>query len=252
MFSGELKAGEAPVIGEVVAGGPAAAAGIQAGDVVVSVNGQPVTSFFDVVKKVRTSVVVVDGKPVPLPLGITVRRQGKTLDLTAVPVVDKAPTPILGENFGQTDEKAVQAKLQIKPEFVRVPVPFGPALAEAAVKPFQLVAGLADSVRKPSQLAENVGGPATIAQEVGQAAKLGIDYLITMTALLSISLGVMNLLPIGPLDGGQMVVALAEMFRGGRRLSYQFQMRLTALGAVLVIALILGVVTIDIGRTAIR
>jgi len=124
------------------------------------------------------------------------------------------------------------------------------ALSAAVKYPFVLVAGIAQTVAKPQTIADNVGGPASIFQELGNAGKEGAPSVFWFSALLSVSLGVMNLLPIVPFDGGQMMVAFAEMLRGGRRLSLKLQMQLSTIGAFLVMVLVLGVVTLDIGKMA--
>jgi regulator of sigma E protease len=72
--------------------------------------------------------------------------------------------------------------------------------------------------------------------------------VIFLSAMLSISVGIFNLLPIPPLDGGQMLVAVAEMFRRGRRLSLRVQGFLTAAGLAMVLMLFVSVMMIDIGR----
>ena len=66
--------------------------------------------------------------------------------------------------------------------------------------------------------------------------------------MLSISVGIFNLLPVPPLDGGQMLVAVAEMLRGGRRLSLKVQGALTAAGLAMVLMLFVSVMIIDVGR----
>src|SRR6185369_10415908 len=93
-----------------------------------------------------------------------------------------------------------------------------------------------------------VGGPGTIAKVTSEATKQGVGPVIELMAMLSISVGIFNLLPVPPLDGGQMLVAIAEMLRGGRRLSMKVQGAVTAIGLALVAMLFISVVFIDIGR----
>ncbi len=66
--------------------------------------------------------------------------------------------------------------------------------------------------------------------------------------MLSISVGIFNLLPVPPLDGGQMLVSIAEILRGSRRLSMQVQTALSGVGLVLVVCLMLGAIFADIKR----
>lgn len=248
IVTGEKVPSNAPVIGSVVADGPGAKAGLKPGDRFVSVNDQPIETFFDAVKAIRNSTQVVDKEVVGAPLKLVVNRQGQDLSFTVTPAVDKSPSAVMGPGMKDTGKTAIQAKLQMGPELQSVPVSFNRAIGMAASLPLDMVSGLASTFAKPSELSKNVGGPAMIAQQISEASKRGLSDTIMMAGGLSISLGVMNLLPIGPLDGGQMMVALAEMFRRGKRLSYKLQMTISTVGALLVVALILGVVTLDIGR----
>lgn len=250
MINGQTVLEDKPVVGKLSKGGAAATAGLKVGDKFVAINGTPVSGFYDVIKLVRSSHETVDNKEVGKPLRLQIERDGRNLEFDVTPTVDKTPTPVLDAQLHLTDETAIQAKLGILPPTANVAVPFGTAVSEAASKPVQLVAGLAQTVAKPATIADNVGGPAAIAEDMTQASEQGVDVVINMAALLSISLGVMNLLPIVPLDGGQMVVALAEMLRGGRRLSIQLQSAISTVGAFLIFILIIGVVTLDIGRHA--
>jgi regulator of sigma E protease len=150
----------------------------------------------------------------------------------------------------QTDKKAYQARLGIAFGQKLVAVPFSAAIAEAVDAPVLMVTSLASMVVKPSSAGEQVAGPTTMAKVTSAAVKSGPYYVIWLAAMLSISLGVLNLLPIVPLDGGQMVVAFVEMFRGGRRLSIQMQQILANTGIGLLVLLFLAASAVDLGRNA--
>ncbi|MEJ5170169.1 MAG: site-2 protease family protein, partial [Fimbriimonadales bacterium] len=111
-----------------------------------------------------------------------------------------------------------------------------------------MVSGLLGIVRQPSRASEEVGGPGTIAMFAFEATKEGIVGILALAAGLSISLGIMNLLPIPPLDGGQMLVAFVEMLRRGQRLSIQVQNLVANVGFVLVLLLVFSVLAVDVGR----
>ncbi|MBS1721595.1 MAG: site-2 protease family protein [Armatimonadetes bacterium] len=239
-------------IGAVDESGPGAKSGLKVGDRIVTINGKPVASFYDVVKDVRYSYRKLGDKYEPVPVFIGVERDGRQFNFKATPRIDPEPQPLRNEKMEIVEELAVQAKLGIGPSLTYAPLSLGEAFVDAARTPVDLVSNLAHSVAKPATLAQNIGGPASIAKEVTEASKLGFDVVLTLGGLLSISLGVMNLLPIVPFDGGQMTVAFAEMLRGGRRLSLQFQTAISTIGAFLVIALILGIVTLDISHMAQR
>ena len=89
-----------------------------------------------------------------------------------------------------------------------------------------------------------------MAQQSHMAVNQGWEGILQMAAILSIMLGIMNLLPIPPLDGGQMVIAFAEMLRRGARLSLAFQHALTMLGLAFVVGLTLLAVVMDVQRQA--
>lgn len=238
----------APIIGNLGQDSAAAKAGIKIGDKILTVNGEPVETFFGVTKIVRKSLTKVGDKYVPIPVQVTIERKGTPMGLVVIPKVDNVASPVLNEKFEPTDEVAIQAKFGLGPRIAREKVPVGDAIANAAVQPIKLIQGIAKTFSKPAALAENVGGPAAIAQQLGDASKDGLESVIVSAALLSLSLGIMNLLPIIPLDGGQIVIALAEMLRGGRRLSIQLQSLLSTVGVFLIFALMITVVTMDIGR----
>ncbi|MBS1715132.1 MAG: site-2 protease family protein [Armatimonadetes bacterium] len=249
-INGELVPRTTPVIGSLTADGPGAKAGLKPGDKILEANGKPVATFYDLVKTVRVSFTEKDGRYEPVPVRLTYERDGKTLFANVTPVVDKAPSPVLQEDNKPSSEKKIQAKLQMSPVFDHKPLAPVEAFDAAVKYPVLLVAGLAESVSKPQTLAENIGGPASIAREIGNAGKAGPPAVFMVAAMLSVSLGVMNLLPIVPFDGGQMMVAFAELLRGGRRLSLKLQMQLSTIGAFLVMVLVIGVVTLDIGKMA--
>jgi regulator of sigma E protease len=95
---------------------------------------------------------------------------------------------------------------------------------------------------------KELGGPILIGQLSGQAARAGVPTFLEFMAFVSISLGVFNLLPIPVLDGGHLVFLLLEGMRGGRPVSVAWRLRLTQLGMVLLLALVVLVVYNDILR----
>jgi len=88
----------------------------------------------------------------------------------------------------------------------------------------------------------------TMVTATSNAVQGGFGDVVMIAAIISISVGIFNLLPVVPLDGGQMVVALAEMVRGGRRLSIRLQELVTAVGAALVMILVVCVLGVDLTR----
>jgi regulator of sigma E protease len=80
------------------------------------------------------------------------------------------------------------------------------------------------------------------------AVQQGFFSVVGLAATISIALGIFNLLPVYPMDGGQMVVAIAELLRGGRRLSIRVQTVMGTVGLGLLALMAIGAITVDIGR----
>ena len=239
--AGETKANPQPVIGEVSKDLPAAAAGLKAGDRILSLDGKPVHGFYDIVVKVRSSA----GKSLPL----TYSRNGQTYSTSIIPIIkDKAPTPVWTPEMTLSDKKAVQAIAGIKPTQTHVPVSIGDAAVNSIMAPYKLVVALVEVFSKPSGLKNAVGGPISIAQATQEAVDEGFAYVVFLAAMLSISVGIFNLFPIAPLDGGQMAIAFLEMLRRGRRLSMRVQGMIAATGIALIATLFAVVMFIDFQR----
>jgi regulator of sigma E protease len=229
-----------PVVGVVAPGSAAAKAGIQKGDRVVAIEGRPVSTFFDVIRVVRESP--------DRPLAFQIDRDGNRIESVITPVRDPAPTPVLSDRLELTSERRVQGKWGAQWTTEKKVLPLGEATIEALAFPVKVAGGLAALVSNPTRAKDEVGGPGTIAAATSVAVETGFDRVLFIAAALSISLGFMNLLPIPPLDGGQMVVAFVEMLRGGRRLSIQVQHAVSTAGFFLVFALIVGALAVDITR----
>lgn len=239
MFDGFEKPNQAPVLG-YVQDGPAAKAGLKARDRIVSIDGKPMTSFYQVVQVVRSN----GGHP----LKFVYERNGKQATTTVTPALGTKPTPVFGPDMMPTDRMEIQGKIQVAPDVENVRLGFGEAFMEAIDTPWQAVDGILGIFRHPSTFEDSVGGPVTMVEATSVTVKLGFAKVAWLAAMLSISVGVFNLLPTVPLDGGQMVIAVAEMFRRGRRLSMPVQNAFGAVGLCLVCALIAGVMFVDVKR----
>jgi regulator of sigma E protease len=194
------------VLGHVLDGSAAQAAGLRQGDRVLTVDGAPVDSWYDFTGKVSPNA----GKP----LALEIERDGRRLGITAQPQeVNEG-----GTKFGHLGVEAPEA-LKRESERMTTIVRYGPvaALGEAVYK----VADL--SVFSLKMLArmvvgdvswKNLSGPITIADYAGQSAQLGWVPSLVFLALVSVSLGVLNLLPVPLLDGGHLVYYFAEILKG--------------------------------------
>lgn len=194
------------VVGKIVDDGAAAKAGLQVGDTVVSLGGRPVESWIDLVERVRAA----PGEP----LAAVVLRNGVRIETTL--------TPEVGEEDGKQVGKvgiAVAEPLEGREEMfavVRYGVVEGLGKAigqtwETSVLSLKMIGRMI--VGEVSW--KNLSGPVTIADYAGQSAKLGLSHYLKFIALISISLGVLNLLPIPVLDGGHLLYYVIEIIKGG-------------------------------------
>lgn len=193
-----------PVIGKVVAGGPGAKAGLQSGDLVLAIDGQSVELWMDFVAKVRDSA----GRSLRLEL----ERAGGNVSVDVIPEAASER----GRNVGKIGV-AVAENPDSRRE-VRSFVSYGffeaghRALVETWDKSaFSLV--MMGKMLTGEVSWKNLSGPVTIADYAGQSARLGLDYYLKFMALVSISLGVLNLLPIPVLDGGHLLYHMIEVVR---------------------------------------
>ncbi len=238
-FYGLPKVTGRPVLGGLQREGAAYRAGLRPNDRIVSIDGVPTATWFDIVKNVREKGTN--------PIHVVADRAGKPIDLTFPGKVDKEVADLYDKD-GKKIGEAKQTRLGALPESKVVPLSFRDSVLFGLLTPIDTVWGLASRVTHPAELKESVGGPATMVTATAAAVDDGIWAIFRLAGLLSISVGIFNLLPFPPLDGGQMWIATIEMFRGGRRLSMKTQMRAMQFGFTMVLLLICTVLVIDGGR----
>ncbi|RYG43774.1 RIP metalloprotease, partial [bacterium] len=218
----------------------AGAAGVRVKDELVSVNGKPVAKFYDL-----RSELDRNGEK-PLDLGLL--RNGKPLTLRAVPKLSPTPQPVVGADGASTGETKRLPLLGIMFIARLVPVTLPAAVGESFNVALAAGANVTKIFTQPKTAKDNVGGVITMARATDQMVGEGFQEVMGLAALLSISIGIFNLLPIPPLDGGQMLLTIIEMVRGGRRPSLRLQGALVTIGGVLLITMFLGVFILDISR----
>jgi regulator of sigma E protease len=239
MFVGAQQANPAPIIGQVNEG-PASKAGLLTYDRIVAINDQPVSKFYDIIAKVQNSAGV--------PLKFTYSRKGKVAETTVTPVLSEVPTMILGPDLEVTGEFSRHGMLDVAPLQKRVQLSFASAVVEAWRQPITVVNGLIGILKRPTTAKSAVGGPGTMISFTSEAVDDNWVEVVALAASISISVGIFNLLPIHPLDGGQMVVAVVEMIRRGRRLSMRVQNVVGAMGLATVLLLVVCALSVDVGR----
>jgi regulator of sigma E protease len=199
-----------PVIGEVVAGDPASRDGLKAGDVIQTIDGSPIEQWSQVVDAVRAA----PGKAVAF--GIV--RDGKPMTVTVVTDVVTTESADNGKtSIGRIGAAPIVDEEKLQRLLVNVRYPVVESLSRAAQKMVE-VSGFTLRMLGRMIIGEvslkNLSGPITIADYAGQTAKVGWTAYLNFLALISISLGILNLLPVPVLDGGHIMYYLVEIVKG--------------------------------------
>jgi len=212
-------------LGELVKSGPADQAGLKEGDIVKKVDGKPVEFWIDWVRYIQENpakriLVTVDrlGSVIEIPLDVAeIERDGKVIG---------------------------QAKVRLPQKFwemIDIEIQYNPveALQAGIVRTWDmsvLMLRVLGRIAIGESSLSNISGPLTIAQYAGNSASLGLVPFLSFLAIVSISLGVLNLLPIPVLDGGHLFYYLVEMITG-KAVSEQFQATAQQFGIFLLVAL---------------
>lgn len=221
------------LIGKVYPDSAAEQAGLQAGDRVVAVDGAPITSFGALQKVVGAS----EGRL----LRVTVVRDDAPLDFRVAPkyvTLQRADgSPIEGWLLG----------IQSAPQPL---IRFGPVKAstEAVRTSVNMVTQTISYIGEMisgDRGTEDLGGPLRIAHASGQAARVGVEQLIMLSVLLSLNLGIINLLPVPVLDGGHLLLYVFEAIRG-RPLTERMQEYAFRLGLAMILTLAIFVTWNDL------
>ena len=193
-------------LGRLIPGDPAERAGMAEGDRVISIDGKPIATWFDFTAEVSASPNKA--------LAFELDRAGRRFELRVTPRAT-------GEGDNRIGRLGVEAPPELKREYERMTtvVSYNPvaAIPKAALKVWDLSAF---SIKMLGRMIvgdiswKNLSGPITIADYAGQSAQAGWITWLGFLALVSVSLGVLNLLPIPLLDGGHLVYYFAEIVKG--------------------------------------
>ena len=216
------------VVQNVQGGSPADKAGIQHGDKLIGVNGQKAAGTWQISEMINDSAEHFSrarvkspeagitaradyGIGTVRPVTVTVERDGKTLQKSLTPVLQERST--LG---GSGAEKALIVGVEFTQEmaFKKVPlmkaVPAGFVMAVGISSQILQMVGRAATFNLSPEEKRGVGGPVKIAEQAGQNARQGFGQLLLFAGLLSVNLGLLNLLPIPALDGGRILFVIYE------------------------------------------
>ncbi|RTR39260.1 sigma E protease regulator RseP [Shewanella canadensis] len=194
-----------PTLGLVSPDGAAAAAGIEVGDTLVALNGEPYGEWDDFVYTIKSSPNQA--------VQVTVRRDGEQLQYKVIP---QARENALGEMEGVIGVAPTQAEW---PENMQLQLEYGfiESFGVAADKTWQLVVVSIKMIGKlvtGDVSVKNLSGPISIAQGAGSSANYGLVYFLGFLALISVNLGIINLLPLPVLDGGHLLYYFVEVITG--------------------------------------
>jgi regulator of sigma E protease len=223
-------------VGRLLPNEPASRAGLQRGDLVLRINGDTMRSWSDLIHKFWVS----PGKPVTM----DILRGDSTLQLTVTPrdtleTDSLSPKPKPFGFIGAEPGYVVTQRLSV-----------GEAIVSGAGQTVGAAGMILESLRRlvtGHASVKEIGGPITIARFSGQAARLGLVQFLRFLAFFSVSLAILNLLPIPVLDGGHAMFLIAEGIRR-KPLSVQLRLRLTQLGMLIVVAIMVLAIGNDVLR----
>ena len=230
-----------PLLGEVKAAGPAAKAGLLAGDRVLSVDGVAIVDAQTLRDRIRGAVRGGQGSTVAVTQQWVVERAGRSLPLAITPRIARDGEATVGR---------IDAFVGQPPAMVTVRHGFIEGITQGAVRTWEVSAL---TVRMLGRMLigeaslKNLSGPITIADYAGQSAQQGLAYYLGFLALVSVSLGVLNLLPLPMLDGGHLMYYIFEGVTG-RPVSDAWLARLQRGGIVVLLMMMSVALFNDVAR----
>ena len=265
------------VITAVAPGSPAELAGVTSGDTVIAVNGNELDTHGDLIQEVMSSLgspteltlqrgVFITGNPAPQPTS------GSHETVTLVPrvkppkleVVERVTDP--AREVSLTDARRYQPDLQVGDTLTQgaMGVMLGTFETRMVQRDYSVFRAIPMSFQQMWDVLTltrtslvrwasggpdpGLSGPVGIARVTGQVAQVGLSPLLQLTALISISLGIVNLLPIPALDGGRLMFVIIEFLRGGKPISPRREGMAHLVGFLVLIGLIVVVSYFDIIR----
>jgi len=225
-----------PVVGQVMESSPAQTAGLHSGDRVLAIDGREISFWSELSEVVQQS----EGRA----LVLTVLRDQQQVEITAQPRVETRQN-IFGE-----DIQVAMLGIAASGDAQSIPMGPGTAMIAGIEQTWTIISLTGQAIIKLIERIiplDTIGGPILIAQLVSEQAAVGLTSLLTLTALLSINLGLLNLLPVPVLDGGHILLYTLEAIRG-KPLSPRIQEIAYKIGIAFLVTLLTFAIYNDILR----
>ncbi len=231
------------VIGEVSEGSPADQAGLRNEDRVIAINDESVQGWQDIARLIPEQAMRNDSVN---ELNLDIERDGRLLSLTVTPRLEQG-RPVIGIQAPPPD-----AELQVEFDRMFTIIRFGPieSLGQATGETWRLTTatlGILGRMITGKASLSNLSGPITIAQMAHSSARLGLSRFLFFLGLISLSLAIINLLPIPMLDGGHLMYFLAEIIKGS-----PVSERTQILGQYIGLLIVIGLMSLAIFNDILR
>ena len=226
-------------VGTVEANSPAQIAGLRANDTIVSVNGIAVSTFDDVVTQVNKVVAADNNKHAIVPVNLVIQHKGAA---TSIPITVNA----------RAHPQANQGKMGIGDKEVIVTSPLWQAPFKGVVHTYEVTHDFIGAIGQmiTGAIHPQFAGPVGIVQITGEVAQsvpsLGWWPILSLTAVLSLNLAIINILPFPALDGGRILLILIELLRGGKRLKPEREGIINLIGMAILLTLMVVITISDI------
>lgn len=246
--STDLFAGCRPAVTQAPA--PAHQGGLQTGDRFYRLDGNPVASWGDVLRSVKDTMEGEGLEATARPIRVEVVRAGAVVDVELTPTVIK-DTDMLGRYYHRPVLGVVRMGGFVEGPDTRVYYNFSDAFSRATKETTALTGYILEQIGKlvtgGAAVQKSLGGPVEMVRQARKAADEGLFRWARLMGMLSISLGIINLLPVPVLDGGQFLFYAVEGIRG-RPLSLAIRERAQQIGVLFLVLLMLSVLVFDLRR----
>ncbi len=227
-----------PIIGQILPDSAALAAGLKPGDLIISANDNPINDWMqwvDTVKKQPDSTIK-----------LIIERDGVPLPLTIIPKSVQVEQRIEGK-IGASVYVPDDLMKSMTAQYSLPPLAAIPAAIETTYYYSWTTLKMMGKMLVGKASVENLSGPISIAQYAGQSANMGFVHFIKFMGLVSVSLGVLNLLPVPVLDGGHLLFFAIESIKGSP-VSEKIQLMFQQLGIAMLITLMTLAMFLDVQR----